>query len=565
MIDLARTFSADVGNVEKTQEATVSQASTGPLLIFMALVAVLVALFKFPPLLDYANHYARMWLLAGGIKEASFSQIYAVEWNRTFTNVGIDLLARFVGPLIGVSLLARILLFLAIVLPPLGAIVLHRRLFGGSYYWQIGMLYLAWCATLIGGFINFQIGLGLALLFAAIDHRLQAGSALRLFLWRVVVSLLLTVVHIFSVGFFLAIVCGLEFSWRFNVLASRASILRLAGRLAAAMIACLLPPAALALTAADLPGSQAGAIAAAWNDSPILQILNLLSAVWTYVAFADVIFLLPILLVCSRAIASRNIRIHAGLAVAAVGLLLLSVLSPRHAFGTGWISWRFPIMAALVGMVMICPFQRVSRRQATILFLALNLAVFGRTAWVGFNWWRGQADVASIQSVLEAVPPGSAILPLQHVPTAADIRPDQRHYAFIEDTYRHLPTMAVPLAHAFVPTLFSARGKQPLAVLPPWSERAVPEGNLFSTAVLSCPGPMAIAASFTPYLVDWRNKFDFVLVVNADIADQNVGDLMPPGVNLVKDAGFARLYTIDRNASAGQENAPASCPATVRW
>jgi len=210
--------------------------------------------------------------------------------------------------------------------------------------------------------------------------------------------------------------------------------------------------------------------------------------------------------------------------------------------------------------VMICPFQKVGRRQAIILFLALNIVVFGRTAWIGFNWWRGQADIASVEEVLEDVPAGAAILPLQHDPAFAEIKLDQRHYAFIEDTFRHLPTLAVPLAHAFVPTLFSAQGKQPLAVLPSWSDRSVPEGNLFSTGVLSCPGLMAEAASFTPYLVDWRSKFDFILVVNADAVDQNVGDAMPAGTRLLKDAGFARLYGIDRNATAALDAVPISCP-----
>ncbi len=565
MANLGQIFSAEVHGAEKLQDVTVRQASTAPLLVFMGFVAILVGLFKFPPLLDYANHYARMWLLAGGIREAPFPEIYAIEWNRTFTNVGIDLLARFIGPVIGVSLLARTLLFLAIVLPPLGAIALHRRLFGGSYYWQIGMLYFAWCATLIGGFINFQIGLGLALLFSTMDHRLQSGSAVRLFLWRVAASLFLTVVHIFSVGFFLAIVCGLEFSWRFDVLTSRTAVLRLAGRLAAAMAACLLPPLVLALTAAELPGSHAGGILAAWNDGPVLLIFNLLSAVWTYVAIVDVILLVPILLVCSRAVAAKDMRVHAGLVITAAGLLVLAILSPRHAFGTGWISWRFPIMAALAGMVMICPFQKVGRRQAIVLFIALNIAVLGRTAWIGFNWWQGQADVTSVEKVLEAVPPGAAILPLQHDPAFAEIKLDQRHYAFTEDTFRHLPTLAVPLAHAFVPTLFSAQGKQPLAVLPSWSDRSVPEGNLFSTGVLSCPGLMAEAASFTPYLVDWRSKFDFIMVVNADTVDQNVGDVMPAGTRLLRDAGFARLYAIDRKAPAALEAVPASCPDSFHW
>jgi hypothetical protein len=70
---------------------------------FVVLVAIFVAAFQFPPILDYPNHYARMWLLAGGIAEPPFNRIYALDWNRTFTNVGIDLAAYWLGPVIGVA------------------------------------------------------------------------------------------------------------------------------------------------------------------------------------------------------------------------------------------------------------------------------------------------------------------------------------------------------------------------------------------------------------------------------------------------------------------------------
>lgn len=76
---------------------------------------------------------------------------------------------------------------------------------------------------------------------------------------------------------------------------------------------------------------------------------------------------------------------------------------------------------------------------------------------------------------------------------------------------------------------------------------------------------MAQAASFTPYLVDWRSKFGFILVVNADVVDQNVGDIMPAGTRLVEDAGFARLYAIDRNAPTTPDAVPASCPDSFHW
>lgn len=541
-------------------ELIARQDSTVAIVAFVGLAAALVLLFPFPPVLDYANHYARIWLLSGGIGEPPFPEIYAVDWNRTFTNVGIDVLATWMGPLVGADRLAGALLFLAIVLPPLGAIGLHRALFGGRHHWQTAMLSLGWCATMIGGFINFQIGLGMALFFACIDLRLQRRNPAVVFAWRLAAALLLTVMHLFALGFYMAIVCGLEFSWRIDIVRSKAGLMRLAGRLALALGACVLPPLALYLHTAALPNAGGNGLGLAWNDGIILIVLNLLSAITTYVPVVDVVLVLPLILICTRAVRAGDIRLHAGLGVAACGLLLLSCVSPRHMLGTGWISWRFPIMTALVAMAMVCPFANLTRRQALLLALIINVAVFGRTGWVGWNWWLAQKDVAAVETVLKKVPAGAAVLPLGHEPeTVSGLAHSNRHFAWGLDTFRHLPTLAVPLSHAFVPTLFTAKGKQPVSVLPPWSEIAVPEGNLLSIGVLSCPAMMQEYRNFTPYLLDWRRRFDFVFVANADIPDRYVGTLMPAGLTLVEDAGFAKLYAIDKAMPAEPLSIPAGC------
>ncbi|NKK65429.1 hypothetical protein GFL88_18200 [Rhizobium leguminosarum bv. viciae] len=536
------------------------QDSTIAITAFVALAAVLVVLFRFPPVLDYPNHYTRIWLLSGGIGEKPFPEIYAVDWSRAFTNVGIDILATWLGPFVGADRLARALLFLAIVLPPLGAIGLHRALFGGRHHWQTAMLSLGWCATMIGGFINFQIGLGMALFFACVDLRLQDKNPALVFVWRLAAALLLTVMHIFSLGFYLAIVCGLEFSWRIDILRSKAGLVRLAGRLALVLGPCVLPPLALYLRTPALPDADNNGLALIWNDGVVLIVLNLLSAIITYVPVVDVLLVLPLILICTRAARAGDIRMHAGLAVAACGLLFLSCVSPRHTFGTGWISWRFPIMTALVAMAMVCPFANLTRRQALLLALVINLAVFGRGGWIGWNWWLAQKDVAAVEAVLKKVPAGAAVLPLGHDPeTASDPAHSSRYFFVREDTFRHLPTLAVPFSHAFVPTLFTAKGKQPLSVLPPWSEIAVPEGNLLSIGVLSCPAMMQEYRNFTPYLSDWRRRFDFILVANADIPDRYVGTLMPAGLMLVEDAGFAKLYAIDKTMPAEPLSIPTGC------
>jgi hypothetical protein len=73
----------------------------------------------------------------------------------------------------------------------------------------------------------------------------------------------------------------------------------------------------------------------------------------------------------------------------------------------------------------------------------------------------------------------------------------------------------------------------------------VSEGNLFSISLLDCPDEIRAVGAIAPYLNDWRRHFDFVLVVNADVADR-FGGTVPQGVRLAAETPFARLYAIDK-------------------
>lgn len=514
--------------------------------VYLLCIAAMVAAFQFPPILDYANHYARLWLIAGGIDRPPLSDMYALEWNRTATNLGIDLVTKLAGKALGIDLLARVFLFCAIVLPPLGAILLHRKLFGGSYLWQVAILFCSWCSTMIGGFINFQIGLGLALILARVDLSIREKGTIPAFAWRLVAGLFLTLTHIFGAGFFMVLVCALEFPADLRRHGMMATV---AKKLLLAVVATMTAPIYMLLSTESPPADYQGNYPTVWIDSLGLLARNLLSGIATYNTAVDILFILPVAVVVLWAVLRRRCRIHGGLLVGAAGLLFLSLISPTHILGTGWISWRFPIMTGLVFMAMICPFPAPTTRQAVVLLCLLSVAVFGRTAWIGYNWWESEKDVADLMEALKRVEPGSAVLPAIHEQPWEDLKgPSHRFYAGGHSTAWHVPTLAVPFAHAFVPTMFAARGKQPLTVLAPWSEIAVQDGAVIVTvAALMCPSIRKVKESSSPYLARWHERFDYVLVVAADLPDAVTGFERPYGTSVIYDGDFAELYRIDRS------------------
>lgn len=514
--------------------------------LYLALVAGMVVVYQFPPLLDYANHYARLWLISGGIETQPFSDIYMLEWDHTATNLGIDLLTGLLGRVVGVDVLARIFLFLAITLPPLGAILLHRRLFGPGHLWPVAILFCSWCSTMIGGFINFQIGLGLALVFATIDLSLRSRGGAAVFVWRMAAGLMLTLMHIFSVGFFLVLIAALTLPADLRSIRSGAAVGTLAGRIALAAAATLAAPGYIFLTTDNPPADYQGSFPPVWFHSFGLFVRNLLSGIASYDTAVDLLFLAPIAGVIAWAAATGRILVHGGLLLGAAGLFLVSCLSPTHILGTGWISWRFPIMTGLAFLAAIRPLPFANARQVAVLAAALVFAVFGRTAWIAYNWAESERDLADVREALAHVPPGAALLPLvnEHDRNVAGL-PYHRVFAGGHPTIWHYPSLGVPYARAFVPNLFAARGKQPLVVRGPWREIAVQDGLPTPVSALACPQLFAEVVKVTPYVKQWRERFDYAIVIGADMPDKVTGFDPPPATQRIHDGRFADLYRIE--------------------
>jgi hypothetical protein len=537
-----------------------TRLNTPFLFVVLLSLAVPIVLVPVPALLDYPNHLARIWLLGGGIEQPPFPGIYRLDW-QAVTNIGIDLLAFPMARLLPAETVGQILLYLGAALPVLGAVALNRAVFGGFSWWQVGFGTVAWNLTILAGFMNFNIGLGLALLAAATDPWASRRGWPAAFLLRLALASGLLLVHVFALFFYAALLCGLAFGPGFAGLLTRSGVW---GRLPPILRAAAPPVAVLAallLLAPALPGAhedpaRAGAELTGWprmvQDTtnlllrkPGRKLRTTFSLIQTYWLRLDIIAMALVAAPALFALLRRELRFHAGLVLVAAALGIIFALSPHSAAGTGWIDLRFAEMAGLTLMLAIRP--ELPRRWAPALaglMLAVGLA---RTGFVASVWKTREADVLSVERALRHLPEGVALLPLEHTARPLEA-PIGRYFTDGFPAFGHLATLATPWRHAFVPTLFTAKGKQPLSVLPPWDEISVPEGPIPNAHVLTEPegfleGWFDYAA---PYHKLWRERFDYALLLNADVPDQYGPVRIPPELELVADEGFARLYRIKR-------------------
>ena len=532
------------------------QKGFGPSRLSAAVVAVAflvllgpLLLSEIPPLTDYPNHLARYWLISGGSSDPLPSRFYRIDWSNASTNVALDWVAALLAPWLPGMAIGRILLFVAAGLPPIGLVALNVGLFRRATPWQAIFPIAAWSATFLMGFLSFQVGLGLALLFAAADPLVHPKLRRFAVVMRAPLGLVLIANHLFALVFYAVLLAGLAFgrepvsigAWRERL-----------WRAARAASWCLIPSLLYVAFAHALPvAATHGGLGEISFGNPAGKTVALFSPLVSY----NVLVELP-LAVCVVALivwlARRGeLEMHAGLLVAAAGLMLLCIVSPHAGAGSSWIDDRFPIMAFLCVLAGSQLSVSVSPRRGLAIALAAMSLVTVRTAWVGWNWRETESNISAVRRALAQAPAGATVLPLQHLQSlAARLSAPPGRYMFNlgDPTFRHYALLAIPLRQAFVPTLFALHGKQPIQVRGAWDLLVDHSGgDLASVHSLDRPpGP-----ADPSYLRSWRERFSYILVLNADMADQDGPFRPPPGVEAVSDQGFAQLWRVAPRPGGG--------------
>jgi hypothetical protein len=432
----------------------------GAIALITALLLAPLLLVDVPPLVDYPNHLARLFLLARGQADPILAPMFTVHWG-VIPNLAIDLAGPPLLLLLPVHIAGRVLLAILLVLPFAGVLALNRAIFGRVQPWALASALLMPSGAFLLGFLNFIAGLGAALLLAAFwiagrRHHPSATIALASLATGV-----LFFCHLMGVIFALALIFAWEArSWR--------------GLRAASPL--ILLPASLYLAA------PLGTVAGAPEYLPLADKLRqLLAPFAAYDARLDLTTALAIATFLALCALRRHLEIPPGIRLALAGFTALYAAAPYAWKGTQSLDTRFVFMAVLTLFAGIRPRNLPPwlTLAATATFTTLFLA---RTALLSTAWHAHATDLAQLRTTIASVTPGEKIYVASVAPTEApaywSTAPLSRRLSNTIRTDTHLPALLLIERRAFWPLLFDEPSQQPVLLTPSYQTLADHNGGL---------------------------------------------------------------------------------------
>ncbi|WP_428484225.1 hypothetical protein [Rhodopila sp.] len=484
------------------------------------LLVVPLMVVDVPPLSDYPNHLARAFVLQALPNDPVIATFFAPRW-AIIPNLAIDLIAPPLIRVLPVHDVGRLLIAASVLLPVLGTVAYSAAL--GGRWWSLAVGLIAYNGTLLEGFLNFSLSIGLALLLAAAWLRWRESHPVRTILLSVMGAAGLFVCHLMGLLFFALLVASAEVSRVPRDRPTPRVLLRSAVSRGSVLLLILAEPAGL--YAASPLGRLGGD---AVFPSASQKLVHLLAPFTNYSLALDVCTALVVVAFMFLCLLLRRGRMPGPAAIAACISLVAYLASPYAWKGTYQLDTRFAIMLGFMLFAGFVPLRwPVWLSHAAVA--AVLLLFVARMALLTTAWAQHRADLADLRQALVPVLPGQAVYVASVSPTDAPAywarAPWPRHLSDGVQTDTHLGALALIERRAWWPFEFDIPSQQPIETRQPYRDLAVRIGDLPNQATL-------LKADLC--------GFDVVLLTQADAAP----DLPEQRFHLLVRAGFAALYAI---------------------
>jgi hypothetical protein len=430
------------------------------------LVLAPLFVFPFPGLQDYPNHLARAFILLHP-SDPILERLYSIQWT-TLPNLGWDIWAMGVGRIVSLEWTGKLFLVLSSVSMLAGCCVLSRALQGKWTFAPLLAVPFLFNTGFTKGFLNFNLGVGLALLgfacWVSIDKKHWHWRLLA----ATLVSTMLYIIHLYGWAFYGILIFGYELqdmlrtkepksTWRF--------LLRL-GRDGLQAV-----PALVMLSIAARSGGPEFNVQQ--FDAPYVRLGQLEHLIDVGDAAANGI-LLAIVAATVFVLFRRgwlSFRPDFALAIA-IALTLFFVL-PDKISGTHYVSWRILLMAVLAGIASLSTSEEADLRINQIMSVValVTIVIVGAQLW---SWRNSEIGRQNFLTLIRNVPDGSAIFCVHNSVTVRQLA----RYAI---GLYHVGSYAVIAKHALVQSMFVLPGQQPLRFRDPALQSAAANGATLLT------------------------------------------------------------------------------------
>jgi hypothetical protein len=497
------------------------------ILTMVAVVLMPLAATSVPPLVDYPDHLARMLILSRLHAEPALAGMFTTDWH-FIPNLAMEAVVLPLALVLPLDLAGRVFVALAMLLPVAGCVALHRALHPRAppTPWPLAATLLACNAVLTFGLLGFAVGVGAALIAAAVllgRPRPLLGALLGV-----------AVFACHAVAFALLVLLLA------SALAYRRAGLRAAG---ATLGPLLVAPLALSVVFGPHEGGVdvAGAAAALFESRPGLKVRLL----WLCAPFASPggwpYLDLPVagLFVGIVFAGRRRLGLAPEVLPALLALVVAWAILPDRLLGNGLMFERMAWPSALLFIAGTDP--RLPRHLAVPAAAICAVLLLVRSAVAAEDWAGQDAHLADLRAVLADVPAGARVLAVRDGadPWQADPDEGRASRSFHKSVaYARLPALAITERGAFWPMLFTEPGKSPLRLRPLYAELSQHDGPLPLTTMLSGPPPRPLPAAETAQLGGWRQRYDYVLRLHP------TGVFDDPSLVEAARAPFAVVYRV---------------------
>jgi hypothetical protein len=416
-------------------------------LLAVLLTMVPLALPSVPPLTDLPAHMARIMVQLDAGRSADIARWYSFAWD-IIPNLGTDLLAQFLVPVLGLEAAMKAIVLLIVGLQAAGYLLLSREAHGRVTVSAVFALPLVYSAPLQHGFLNFSLATALATLSLAlwISPRMTVRPLLRYGLF-VPIGCAIWISHLAGWAILCVMVGCCEVTARWN--GWRHVPATLTRGFASA--SCLLVPGIAASMHSDA-SERLPTHGFFHFDEKVYFLVNVLADRWDVFDTLSAVLLFAAVIVAS---VSRAFAIHRGLALAAGALFALFWLLPTSVFGTYYTDMR--VIPSALALALIAARPRLSSRQARLLAMAGAAFFLLRLAGTTVSMFLWDRQIKQDLSVLEGLPPGAQLVSFSALPCRTFVLQER-----VRDI--HLASFALIRKRAFANDQFSMPGGQLMTI-----------------------------------------------------------------------------------------------------